>query len=90
MREEIPMVTGMVRIDENEYWSLYHVIAIAKEDAVSGAIPEIDKKIVAKNSEHAKGLAGVDEMLKRYDYDNTKVVVVIREIIEIKPVEDDE
>ena len=93
LKEEKEMNEGItttgLRSEIQEWWSLYRVIAVDKKGCESG-IPEIDTKVIAKNAEHAKGLAGVTSILDRYDYDNTKVTVVVNHITDIKPVEDDE
>ena len=73
--------------DPREMWSIYHVIAIEKENCGEG-IPEIDTKVVAKNAEHAKGLAGVNTMLERNNFDNTKITVICNHLATVKPVED--
>jgi len=84
--------TGMdkpLKNEPREMWSIYQVIAIEKENCGEG-IPEIDTKVVAKNAEHAKGLAGVNDLLEKYNYDNTKLAVRVSNILDIRPVEDDE
>ena len=72
-----------------EMWGLYQVIAVDKEDK-SKVTPNIDKKVIAKNTEHAKGLAGVNDLLEKYNYDNTKLAVRVSNILDIRPVKDDE
>jgi hypothetical protein len=89
-KEEDNMPTvGMSASEPREMWSIYHVIAIEKENCGEG-FPEIDTKVVAKNAEHAKGLAGVNTMLERNNFDNTKITVICDHLATIKPVEDDE
>jgi hypothetical protein len=89
-KEEDKMPTmGMSANEPREMWSIYQVIAIEKENCGTG-IPEIDTKVVAKNHEHAKGLAGVNTMLERNNFDNTKITVICDHLATIKPVEDDE
>ena len=52
--------------------------------------PVIDTSVIAKNSDHAKGKAGVLNKLKEKDFDDTKFVVKVVKIAFIRPVEDDE
>lgn len=70
------------------YWSLYEVVAVDKEGM--DIDPDINKKVIAKNEEHAKGLAGVNRLLENYHYDNTKLAVRVTKIMDIKPVEEGE
>ena len=92
-KEEGNMTATGMRANEprepREMWSIFHVIAIEKENCGTG-IPEIDTKVVAKNAEHAKGLAGVNTMLERNNFDNTKITVICDCLATVKPVEDDE
>ena len=89
-KEEDNMPTvGMSASEPREMWSIYHVIAIEKENCGEG-IPKIDTKVVAKNAEHAKGLAGVNTMLERNNFDNTKITVICDRLATVKPVKDDE
>ena len=89
-KEEDNMPTvGMSASEPREMWSIYQVIAIEKENCGEG-IPEIDTKVVAKNHEHAKGLAGVNTMLERNNFDNTKITVICDCLATVKPVKDDE
>ena len=89
-KEEGNMPTvGMSASEPREMWSIYQVIAIEKENCGEG-IPKIDTKVVAKNAEHAKGLAGVNTMLERNNFDNTKITVICDRLATVKPVKDDE
>ena len=71
-------------------YNLYEVILVEKREP--GTEPDIliDKKVVAKNREHAKGKAGVNEYLEPADYDTTKFVITTNELFYIREVEDGE
>lgn len=92
-KEEGNMTATGMRANEprepREMWSLYQVIAVDK-GKIENIVPEIDRKVIAKNTEHAKGLAGVNDLLEKYNYDNTKLAVRVSNILDIRPVEDDE
>ena len=92
-KEEDKMPTMGMSANEprepREMWSLYQVLAVEKSQ-VENIVPEIDRKVIAKNTEHAKGLAGVNDLLEKYNYDNTKLAVRVSNILDIRPVEDDE
>jgi hypothetical protein len=92
-KEEGNMTATGMRANEprepRKMWSLYQVIAVDK-GKIENIVPEIDRKVIAKNTEHAKGLAGVNDLLEKYNYDNTKLAVRVSNILDIRPVEDDE
>jgi hypothetical protein len=69
-----------------ERWTMYDVVMIDKDELE----PVIDTSVIAKNSDHAKGKAGVLDKLKEKDFDDTKFVVKVVKIAFIRPVEDDE
>ena len=74
---------------EKEMWSLYHVVVVDKEER-SKITPNIDKKVIAKNEDQAKGIAGVADLIANKEYDNTKLAIKVIRIMDIRPIEDDE
>lgn len=68
-----------------DMWTLYDVVAVDKDELELA----IDKRVIAKTPEHAKGKAGVYELLEDKVYDDTKIKVTVARIMDIKPVEED-
>jgi len=81
---------GCTGSEPKDMWGLYEVVVVEKDKIGITKYAEINKKVVAKNEEHAKGLAGVNDLLEKYNYDNTKIAIKVDKIMDIKPVEDDE
>lgn len=72
--------------EEEELWTMYDVIMIDKDELET----VIDTSVIAKNADHARGKAGVFDKLKEKDFDDTKFVVKVAKIADIRPVKEDE
>lgn len=68
------------------YYSVYDVIVVDKDSLEI----VIDESVVAKTKKHAKGKAGVYDYLKDKEYDDTKLVVKVALIEDVKPYDTEE
>lgn len=67
-------------------WTLFDVIMVDKENLEK----VVDDTVIAKDAKQARGKAGVEDILAKNDYDETKFVTKIALITNIRPVKDDE
>jgi hypothetical protein len=74
------------QMEERKMWAMYDVIMVDKDTLKI----VIDDSVVAKSAEHAKGIVGVYDRLSEKNFDDTRFVVKIAHITDIKLVEDDE
>lgn len=74
------------QMEDRKMWAMYDVIMVDK-DTLNIVVNE---SVVAKSAEHAKGIAGVYDKLEEKNFDDTRFVVKVAHIADIKPIEDDE
>ena len=74
------------QMEDRKMWAMYDVIMVDKDTLEI----VINESVVAKTPKHAKGKAGIYDRLSEKNYDDTRFIVKIAHITDIKPVEDDE